>query len=118
MNERFLECLIVPLLSRFNNPIADKKSLFDDSIYDCLILCLDVLPVPSSRILKHTKIGKLVNKISKCSDPSRRGDLVPLAGQVVNKWKKELSRIKNEDERTKTEKKEEEYEKKRQKVTE
>jgi hypothetical protein len=80
MTERVIECLIVPLLSRFNNPIVDKKSLFDDSIFDCLSICLNILPVPSSRILKHTKIGKLVNKIAKCSDSSRRADLVPLAG--------------------------------------
>jgi hypothetical protein len=43
--------------------------------------------VPSSKELKDTRIGKLVNKIAKSKEKS---EVHTLALEVVNKWKKEL----------------------------
>lgn len=44
--------------------------------------------------LKITRIGKLVNKLAKMTSG---GDLRVRALEVVAKWKKELSRLKEEE---------------------
>jgi len=44
--------------------------------------------------LKVTRIGKLVNKIAKSHNS---GEVRTRALEVVNKWKKELSRLKEEE---------------------
>ena len=61
---------------------------------DCLHICLSVLPVPSSKELKDTKVGKLVNKIAKLE---KQKEVTERALDVVQKWKKELSRCKQEE---------------------
>jgi hypothetical protein len=65
----------------------EQQAEIKPQIIDSLNICLTILPVPSSKELKDTRIGKLVNKIAKSKEKS---EVHTLALEVVNKWKKEL----------------------------
>jgi len=54
--------------------------------------------VPNQKDLKVTKIGKLVNKVSKSSaDTDKQRLIVRQAESVVKKWKSELNRLKQSE---------------------
>ncbi|TNV82917.1 hypothetical protein FGO68_gene12772 [Halteria grandinella] len=95
--ELFLEWGIVPILSfRVYNSNSPSSPTQSQAIESVLLICRDHLPVPSSRELKKTRVGKLVNKLAKNERESQR--VRDIAGQVVEKWKKELARGKQEGE--------------------
>lgn len=65
-------------------------------------MCLTILPVPTQKDLKSTKVGKLVNKIAKNSRSNSAQSqtaqiIISKAYEVVNKWKKELNRMKTSE---------------------
>jgi hypothetical protein len=65
-NERVIEFLLTPLMNNyvyFSN--EEQKAEIRPQLIDSLHICLTILPVPSSKELKNTRIGKLVNKIAK-----------------------------------------------------
>lgn len=95
-NERVIEFLLTPLMNNYvYYATQDQQAELAPQLIDSLNICLTILPVPSSKELKITRIGKLVNKMAKSQDVS---EVRSLALQVVNKWKKELQRLKQEEE--------------------
>jgi hypothetical protein len=87
-NERVIEFLLTPLMNNYVYYANEaQQAEIKPHLIDSLHICLTILPVPSSKELKNTRIGKLVNKIAKSEDKS---EVHTLALEVVNKWKKEL----------------------------
>lgn len=85
--ERFLEWSIVPLLNYF---VYNNNTINDTCILNILHVCNAYLPSPSSKDLKTTKVGKLVNKLAKYNE----GKVKDKASEVVDKWKKGITHMK------------------------
>jgi septin family protein len=65
-NERVIEFLLTPLMNNYvYYSTEEQKAEIRPQLIDSLHICLTILPVPSSKELKNTRIGKLVNKIAK-----------------------------------------------------
>jgi hypothetical protein len=65
-NERIIEFLLTPLMNNYVYYASNtQQAELEPHLIDSLNICLTILPVPSSKELKLTRIGKMVNKIAK-----------------------------------------------------